>query len=157
MVYDVPDMATTKPKSSTPAHEAWHAVYELFARYRPVMLAVQGEYGLRPPLVFTMQELDEPKPMGQIAEVLACDNSAMTWITDRLEEKGLVERQSDPNDRRVKLLALTDEGRRIRDEINIRLAEPPPEIAALSAADQRALRDILLRGTAAAGERDTIG
>jgi len=150
-------MATTKPRASTPAHDAWQAVYELFARYRPVMLAVQGEYGLRPPLVFTMQELDEPKPMGRIAEMLACDNSQMTWITDRLEEKGLVERQADPKDRRVKLLALTDEGRRIRDEIDRRLAEPPPEIAALSAADQRALRDILRRGTEAAGDRDTIG
>ncbi len=150
-------MATTKSKSSTPAHQAWQAVYELFARYRPVMLAVQGEYGLRPPLVFTMQELDEPRPMGYIADVLACDNSQMTWITDRLEEKGLVERTADPSDRRVKLLVLTDEGRRIRDEINIRLAQPPPEIAALSAADQRALRDILLRGTTAAGEREKIG
>lgn len=132
-------------------------MYELFARYRPVMLAVQGEYGLRPPAVFTMKELDEPKPMGKIAEMLACDNSQVTWITDRLEERGLVERRPDPSDRRVKLLALTDEGRRVRDEIDRRLAEPPPEIASLPAADQRALRDILRRGLATAGERETIG
>jgi len=156
-MYDVPRMATIKPKSATPAHEAWQAVYELFARYRPVMLAVQGKYGLRPPLVFTMQELDEPVPMGHIAEKLACDNSQVTWITDRLEERGLVERQPDPTDRRVKLLALTDEGRRVLDEINTRLAEPAPEIAALSIGDQKALRDILRRAIDATGERETIG
>ena len=144
-MYDHLDMATTRRAPRAHAQRGVGAVYELFARYRRVMLAVQGEYGLRPPMVFAMKELDEPKPMGRIAEVLACDNSAMTWITDRLEEKGLVERQADPNDRRVKLLALTDEGRRVRDEIDRRLAEPPPEIAALSAADPRALRDILRR------------
>ena len=150
-------MATSAPKRPAAAHEAWAAVYELFARYRPVMLAVQGEYGLRPPMVFALKELDSPQPMGKIAKALQCDNSAVTWITDRLEERGLVERQADPSDRRVKLLALTDEGRRVRDEIDSRLAEPPPEIAALSAADQRALRDILRRALERAGERETIG
>ena len=62
--------------------------------------------------------------MGRIAELLHCDNSQMTWITDRLEEKGLVERQADPKDRRVKLLALTDEGRRVRDEIEAAARRP---------------------------------
>ncbi len=140
-------MATTAP-SPAAAHEAWGAVYELFSRYRPVMLAMQAEYGLKPPMVFALKELDSPQPMGKIAKVLHCDNSAVTWITDRLEERGLVERQADPGDRRVKLLALTDEGRRVRDEIDARLAEPPREIAALSVADQRALRDILRRALA---------
>ena len=114
------------------------------------MLAIQGEYGLRPPMVFAMKELDEPKPMGRIAEVLQCDNSQMTWITDRLEERGLVERTADPKDRRVKLLVLTDVGRRVRDEIDARLAVPPPEIASLSAADARALRDLLRKALAGA-------
>ena len=136
------------PARKTPAREAWAAIFELFGRYKPTMLAIQGEYGLRPPMVFAMKELDEPKPMGKIAAALHCDNSAITWITDRLTERGFVERQADPKDRRVKLIALTDEGRRVRDEIDRRLAEPPPEISALSAADQRALRDILDRALA---------
>ena len=127
------------------AAEAWQLFLALFGRYRPRMLSVQGEYGLKPPMVFALQELDEPKPMGKIAQLLQCDNSNVTWITDRLEERGLVERRSDPRDRRVKLIALTDEGRRVRDEINSRLAEPPAEFLALSNADQRALRDILRR------------
>ena len=135
----------TSPKRVPPSYQAWAAIFELFGRYKPTMLAIQGEYGLRPPMVFAMKELDSPKPMGKIATVLQCDNSAVTWITDRLEERGFVERLADPKDRRVKLMALTDEGRRVRDEIDRRLAEPPPEIASLTAADQRALRDILRR------------
>jgi DNA-binding MarR family transcriptional regulator len=89
--------------------------------------------------------MDEPTPMGKIADILKCDNSNLTWITDRLEERGLVERRSNPGDRRVKLLVLTDEGRRVRDEIRARLAVPPAGLTNLSRADQRALRDILRR------------
>ena len=73
-----PSKATAR---KTPAREAWAAIFELFGRYKPTMLAIQGEYGLRPPMVFAMKELDEPKPMGKIAGALHCDNSAITWIT----------------------------------------------------------------------------
>jgi hypothetical protein len=43
------------------------------------------------------------------------------------------------------MIVLTDEGERMRIEITKRMAEPPPPIASLSEADQRALRDILKR------------
>jgi hypothetical protein len=46
----------------------------------------------------------------------------------------------------VKLLSLTDRGASLGREIGARLGQPPPSIASLSAADQRALRDILRRG-----------
>ena len=81
--------------------------------------------------------------MGELAKQLACDNSNVTWITDRLEERGLVERQSAPHDRRVRLLVLTAEGQRLRDEIATRLAEPPAPIAKLSREEVRVLRDVL--------------
>jgi DNA-binding MarR family transcriptional regulator len=130
------------------ASEAWGVYFELFARYRPRWLAIMGEHGLKPPMVHALQELDEPKPMGKLAVTLHCDNSNITWIVDRLEERGYVERRADPGDRRVKLIALTDEGRSVRDQITERISEAPDEIKALSAADQRALRDILRRALA---------
>src|SRR4051794_41967298 len=99
---------------------------ELFSLQRPRMLDVQGESALNPPQFFALNALDEPLPMSAIASMLRCDRSAVTWITDRLEERGYVERRSDLSDRRVKLLALTDEGRRGREEIRGRLATPPP-------------------------------
>jgi DNA-binding MarR family transcriptional regulator len=140
--------ATTKPRK-TVAREAWQLFFELFSRYRPQWLAIQAEYGLRPPMVLALQELDEPMPMGKLAGLLHCDSSNITWITDRLEERGLVERRPDPGDRRVKLIAMTPEGRRIRDEIQARVTEPPAELLALPVADQRALRDSLRRALAA--------
>jgi hypothetical protein len=45
----------------------------------------------------------------------------------------------------VKALALTAEGKRLRERVFEVMSEPPPPIAALPAADQRALRDILRR------------
>jgi DNA-binding MarR family transcriptional regulator len=116
---------------------------ELFGVQRPRMLDIQAEYGLKPPQFFALQALDEPVPMSSIASILRCDRSAVTWITDRLEERGYVERRSDPADRRVKLLALTDEGRRVREEIRRRMATPPEALTRLSAGEQRELRDLL--------------
>jgi DNA-binding MarR family transcriptional regulator len=74
-----------------------------------------------------------------------CDNSNVTGIVDRLEERKLVRRGPAEGDRRVKLLVLTKEGEKMRVEITKRMAEPPPPIASLSEEDQRTLRDILKR------------
>ena len=134
--------ASTKTRVD-PATEAWELFMELFGSDRPRMLDIQAEYGLKPPQFFALQALDEPVPMSSIASILRCDRSAVTWITDRLEERGYVERLGDPADRRVKLLALTEEGMRVREEIRARLATPPEPLRRLSAAEQRTLRDLL--------------
>ena len=136
------EKATVNPRVE-PAGEAWQLCMELFATDRPRMLDIQAEYGLKPPQFFALQALDDPAPMSTIANMLRCDRSAVTWITDRLEERGYVERQSDERDRRVKLLVLTDEGRRVREEIRARLATPPDALSNLSKAEQRQLRDLL--------------
>ncbi len=54
----------------------------------------------------------EPLPMRRLARKLTCEPSNVTGIVDRLESRGLVERRPDPADRRVKLAAATEEGRR---------------------------------------------
>src|SRR3954449_744771 len=126
-----------------PATEAWELFMELFGADRPRMLDIQAEYGLKPPQFFALNALEEPLPMSAIADMLRCDRSAVTWITDRLEERGYVERQSDPRDRRVKLLVLTDEGRRVRGEIRARLSMPPEPLTRLSRDEQESLRDLL--------------
>ncbi|MDE0632399.1 MAG: MarR family transcriptional regulator [Caldilineaceae bacterium] len=51
-----------------------------------------------------------PLRMGNIAACLGRALSATTTIVDRLVEKGLVDRISDPNDRRVVICKLTDAG-----------------------------------------------
>lgn len=138
----------TKVKAE-PVVEAWQLVIELFGIDRPRMLGIQAEYGLKPPQFIAMDALVEPAPMSSIANLLRCDRSAVTWITDRLEERGYVERRSDERDRRVKLLALTEEGRRVRDEIRGRLATPPEPLTHLSPTEQRELRDLLRKALGA--------
>jgi DNA-binding MarR family transcriptional regulator len=88
-------------------------------------------------------------PMGDLAETLYCDASNVTGIVDRLETRGLVERRSAPNDRRVRVLALTPSGEDVRERVLERMTDPPEPIRMLSRADQRALRDILRRAIGA--------
>ena len=54
--------------------------------------------------------LERPCPMRAIADKLNCDASNVTGIIDRLESRGLVERQSAPADRRVKQVVRTVSG-----------------------------------------------
>jgi DNA-binding MarR family transcriptional regulator len=86
--------------------------------------------------------------MSEIAAALRCDNSNVTGIVDGLEARGLAERTSSPGDRRVKLIALTSEGRRLRARLMREVRKPPAWLAALSPADQRTLRDLLRRAAA---------
>lgn len=53
---------------------------------------------------------DGQRRMGDIAAYLGSSLSATTAMVERLETKGLVERQHDPNDRRVVTCRLTDPG-----------------------------------------------
>jgi MarR family transcriptional regulator, organic hydroperoxide resistance regulator len=130
------------------AKETWGLFQRIFFSQRPRMMSVYREFDLVPPHVIALQSLDEPKPMGELAKILVCDSSNVTWITDRLEERGLVERRAAEHDRRVKLLVLTPKGRRLRKELEARLSEPPAAFEALSAEDQRALREVLGRAAA---------
>jgi DNA-binding MarR family transcriptional regulator len=89
-----------------------------------------------------------PLPTNELAEQIFCDASNVTGVVDRLESKGLVERRPSPGDRRVKLIALTRKGARLRERLHELLATPPTSISGLSASDQRALRDLLRRALA---------
>jgi DNA-binding MarR family transcriptional regulator len=90
--------------------------------------------------------------MSDLAHALFCDNSNVTGIVDRLEERGLVRRDAAEGDRRVKLLVLTEEGEWMRSQITKRMAVPPAPIASLSKQDQRTLRDILKRALESASD-----
>ncbi len=133
------------PGVRDPAREAWELLAELFVAQRGRMLSIASELELNPPQLLTLQWLEEPLPMGELAGRLHCDSSNVTGIVDRLETRGLVERRADERDRRVKLLVLTEEGQRLRELVVGRMHEPPPAITGLSRPDQQALRDIMRR------------
>lgn len=62
-------------------------------------------------------------PMMRIRDLLLVHGSSVTYLVDRLEEAGRVERVADPGDGRVSLVRLTDEGRRVIDRAARALAE----------------------------------
>jgi MarR family transcriptional regulator, organic hydroperoxide resistance regulator len=135
-------------RSASPAAEAWSSMGELFHAYgRARMLAVASEFDLSPPQVMALRVLEpgEPVPMRELARALHCDNSNVTGIVDRLEDRGLVQRRGALHDRRVKMLTVTAAGADLRGQLDQRLSDPPEPLARLSSADQRVLRDIMRR------------
>jgi DNA-binding MarR family transcriptional regulator len=101
---------------------------------------------------WALHALDEPMAMNALAERLGIDASYVTTIADQLEERGLIERQPHPTDRRVKSLALTPEGRRLRDRLTDELWADVPMLDALSPDERQALRKLLEKlGSQSAG------
>jgi DNA-binding MarR family transcriptional regulator len=138
-----------RPRLS-PAHEAQKFFFELGMVQRMKVGAELAELGLSFSQAHALRLLDpeEPMPMSALAERLFCDASNVTGIADRLEARGLVRRQSAEGDRRVKALTITPAGMKLREQVMELMNQPPDAIAALTEADQRALRDILARAVA---------
>jgi DNA-binding MarR family transcriptional regulator len=83
--------------------------------------------------------------MRRLAQQLKCEPSNVTGIVDRLEARGLVERRPDPSDRRVKLAAATEEGRRVARSLRDALNFAREPLAGLSHEERLSLRDLLQR------------
>jgi|SRR5215203_2506145 len=129
-----------------PGREAWGLLSSLV--YPPPFAAIARELDLRPAAFGTLRMLGEPRTMSEVAEALHCDNSNVTGIVDSLEEKGLARRRPSESDRRVKLIELTPEGRRVHKRLAEAFATPPEWMSTLSEKDRKALRDLLQRAVA---------
>ncbi|PRY00887.1 MarR family winged helix-turn-helix transcriptional regulator [Allonocardiopsis opalescens] len=60
---------------------------------------------------------DESYSQQRLADLLDVSGTIVVKLIDRLEEQGLVERRRNPGDRRSYILAVTEQGRRARDEL----------------------------------------
>ncbi|WEB38725.1 MULTISPECIES: MarR family transcriptional regulator [Streptomyces] len=52
-----------------------------------------------------------------LADAIRADRTRIIPVLDDLESRGLIHRRPDPGDRRVRLVSLTPEGRRLRDAV----------------------------------------
>ena len=93
-------------------------------------------------VLWQLGAVGEAVPMRDLADRLQCDPSNVTFLADRLEERGLIERRPDLSDRRVKLLALTTAGLAVRTRI-VQAAATRSPLARLSPADQQRLYRLL--------------
>lgn len=62
-------------------------------------------------------EPGQGRSMNSLSETMGCDASNITGLVDRLENHGLIERTVDPQDRRVKLIKLSQKGLKCREQV----------------------------------------
>ncbi|MDP9224300.1 MAG: MarR family transcriptional regulator, partial [Actinomycetota bacterium] len=96
----------TRPRT-TLTEEIIDLVFEFVGRMGAHLDRCAAEFDLSHPQALALLRLEQPRPMRDLAERLRCDASNITGIVDRLETRGLVKRQVDGADRRVKNLVLT--------------------------------------------------
>src|SRR5580704_8107431 len=134
-------------RASPDACDAWQLLVQLFFAQRAHLPPLAAELQLSPAQchVLHLIEPGRPIPMGRLAETLSCDASNVTGLVDRLESRGLVQRRPSPEDRRVKVLALTPSGSRLRTLLVDRMTKPPVTLDRLSDREQQALVRILTR------------
>ncbi len=96
-----------------------------------------------------------PLPVNTIGKKLLLTSGSITTAVDRLEARGLVRRAEDPNDRRVRLVELTDDGRELIKPAFAQHKRDLDGVASALTADERTTLVNLLRalGTSAESER----
>ncbi|POX49828.1 MarR family winged helix-turn-helix transcriptional regulator [Streptomyces sp. Ru72] len=141
-------MATPRktPRPDALTLEVVELIGEVVARFYEDYETAAGEHALTGAQARLLSLLSlEPLPMRKLAQKLKCEPSNVTGIVDRLESRGLVERRPDPADRRVKLAAATDDGRRVARSLreSLRFAREP--LAALTEEERHVMRGLLQR------------
>ncbi len=86
-----------------------------------------------------------PMTVKQVAHAAAMDAPATTVAVNDLEDRGLVVRETDPTNRRCKVVSLTDAGREMVRRIDTVDDPAPDALAALHDAELTELRAVLIK------------
>ncbi len=112
----------------------------LFARFQ----LQPGEFDV----LATLRRAGEPYALTPTAlyEALMISSGGMTNRIDRLENARLIERRKHPTDRRGTLVALSERGKAVIDEIlTIHIDNERAALSALSEPEQKTLNDLLAK------------
>jgi DNA-binding MarR family transcriptional regulator len=128
-----PARQQTVPKPALPARLRL-AVTRLARRLRQ-----QGETSASPTqlAVLATVERDGPLTLGTLAAVERVQPPTITAAVGRLEQRGLVRRLTDPDDRRVARVEITAEGRRLLEQSRSRKTAYLEQRLATLTADER--------------------
>ena len=123
------------------AEAVWRAMASLVIDNRDGWKrAVIEETGLPFSRIRILKRLSaRPMTVTQVAHAAAMDAPATTVAVNDLEDRGLVVRQTDPTNRRCKVVSLTGAGRAMVDKIDA-VADPAPN--ALASLDDAQLKDL---------------
>src|SRR5438445_11319800 len=129
------------------AHEVWRDIFDFIVATAGHRNRVLAQLGLTPNDSRALTSLDQEtgRTLRSLAEEWQCDASTATWIVDRLEGRGLAERQPHPSDRRARPVVLTPVGARTRAVMFAGTYTPPPELLELDRTDLATLRDAVAR------------
>ena len=127
------------------AEAVWRAMASLVIDNRDGWKrAVIEETGLPFSRIRILKRLSaRPMTVKQVAHAAAMDAPATTVAVNDLEDRGLVVRQTDPTNRRCKVVSLTGAGRAMVDKIDAVEDPAPDALAALDPAQLKALKKIL--------------
>ncbi len=127
------------------ASRVWRTMSEYsMAQFRKKSRGL-NDIGLTPGHMKALMTLEpgEALPMGACANEMGCDASTATWLIDRLEERGLVERRPSTTDRRVKGVVLTKTGSETKATLKEHYSQPPEALLELSLEELQALDSLL--------------
>jgi DNA-binding MarR family transcriptional regulator len=126
-------------------------VRELIATERPILEA----HGLTMWGYVVLLALDQSSMRTQaaLAAAIGADKTRIIRTLDELQERGFIERHPDPDDRRVRLLAITESGQRVKDAAQAGIQRGEERwLGQLGADERRVFLEVLRRLT-----RDEIG
>lgn len=132
------------------AGEVWFALLRYMERHTELMTGALKRTGLSPVMAGFLDEIarNPPAPMSRLVNHLGVDAAWVTDVVDKLEARGDVVRRPSTQDRRVKIIELTDAGRRTHRHVEEIMRKPPSALLECSDADLRALERIVQRLTA---------
>ena len=83
-----------------------------------------------------------------LAEAIGADKTRIIPVLDELQAQGHIERHPDPDDRRVRLLAVTKSGRAVKDAVQTAIQRGEERwLSTLSADDRRVFLRVLVQLT----------
>jgi DNA-binding MarR family transcriptional regulator len=119
----------------------------------PALLKAMGKFKLRP-ADFSVLVLVRGNPdinQKRISEILNISPPNMATLLDRLEQRGILVRQRNPNDKRSQILVLTPEGLRICNKAEKAVAETEEAIGSVLTTEEKNELVRLLRKLQVAG------
>jgi DNA-binding MarR family transcriptional regulator len=95
------------------------SLLEFLLQAKQHITLIGDQLGLTSLQTIALMLIDEhhPRPMKSFCMLFHCDASNITGIIDGLEQKGMVSRQVDPKDRRIKTICLEAAGKRARQHV----------------------------------------